>query len=252
MFGQWNRSRKLDLGWPKDAVMSDEALKRHGYDTMARFRNWRWYKQFSGGPIADLGSHQIDIFNWITRGGPQSVQVTGGADNYPDTEWYDNMLALYDYKAPWGMVRAFYQVLNTTSYGGYYEVFMGDAASIEISENVNKGSIYPEPVVKPREWVNEAKKIEKEGQIEILLTVGSTLGAGGKTAAGKAIAASATEEKQPHLMHLENFFGAIRDPKVKLSCPGEVGFETCVSVLRANEALAKGSKVNFDHKEFEV
>ena len=145
-FGQWNRSRKLDLGWPKDAVMSDEKLKEHGYDTMQRLRNWRWYRKFSGGPIADLGSHQIDIFNWMLGTTPVSVQSTGGADNYPGTEWYDNMLTMLDYKTEWGMVRAFYQVINTSSYGGYYEVFMGENAAVEISENINKGAIFPEPV----------------------------------------------------------------------------------------------------------
>ncbi|HEY0074954.1 MAG TPA: hypothetical protein VGB77_12695, partial [Abditibacteriaceae bacterium] len=59
-------------------------------------------------------------------------------------------------------------------------------------------------------------------------------------------------DKPPHLLHLENFFGAIWDPKVKLTCPGEVGFDTCVTVLRANEALQKGSKVTYDKNEFHV
>lgn len=251
VFGQWNRSRKLDLGWPSDAVMSDDDLKRHGYDTMQRFRNWRWYRKFSGGPIADLGSHQIDIFNWFLRSGPTAVQATGGADNYKDTEWYDNMLTIWDYNTPTGPVRGFYQVLNTTSYGGYYEVFMGMDAALEISENINKGAIYREPQAKPRKWENEAKKIEKEGEIGILITVSSSLSATGKNTAASKLE-TPDLDKPPHLLHLENFFGAIWDPKVKLSCPGEVGFETCVTVLKANEALKKGSKVTYDPKEFEV
>jgi len=253
VFGQWNRSRKLDLGWPKDAVMPDELLKKYGYDTMQRFRNWRWYKKFAGGPIADLGSHQIDIFNWILRTGPQSVQSTGGADNYPDTEWYDNMLSLWDYKTEWGMVRGFYQVINTSSYGGYYEVFMGENAALEISENVNKGAIYPEPVAQQKQWVNEAKQSATQDAISILLNVGATLKTkGGGPGAVKKMTGG-IEEKQPHLMHLENFFGAIRDPnKVKLTCPPDDAFRTCVTVLKANEALAKGCKVSYDPKDFEA
>ncbi len=128
---------------------------------------------------------------------------------------------------------------------------MGMDAAVEISENINKGAIYREPQAKPRKWENEAKKIEKEGEIGMLLTVGNSLSATGKgTEASKL--ATPDVDKPPHLLHLENFFGAIWDPKVKLSCPGEVGFETCVTVLKANEALKKGSKVTYDPKEFEV
>ncbi len=252
VFGQWNRSRKLDLGWPKDAVMSDADLKRHGYDSMQRFRNWRWYRKFSGGPIADLGSHQVDIFNWFLGGGPTAVQATGGADNYKDTEWYDNMLTLWDYQTPTGPVRGFYQVINTSSYGGYYEVFMGKDAAIEISENINKGAIFREPQAKPRVWENEAKQVEKDGVIGTLVIVGKSLDNKSKTGPGDKLS-TPDVDKPPHLLHLENFFNAIWDPKNnKLSCPGEVGFETCVTVLKANQALKQGSKVTYDPKEFEV
>lgn len=165
------------------------------------------------------------------------------------------MLALFDYKTEWGMVRGFYQVINTSSYGGYYEVFMGKDASIEISENITKGAIFPEPVAKPKKWLDEATKIEKEGATGVLVTVGTSLQDRVQAGVKKDISKTgvAKIDKPPHLLHLENFFGAIREPqKVKLSCPGEVGFETCVSVLKANEALAKGSKVNYDPKEFVV
>ncbi len=39
-------------------------LAKYGYKDMHQFRNWRWYKGLGGGPLSDLGAHQIDIFNW--------------------------------------------------------------------------------------------------------------------------------------------------------------------------------------------
>ena len=39
-----------------------------------------------------------------------------------------------------------------------------------------------------------------------------------------------------HQPHLQNFFDAIRHG-AKLNCPGEVGYETAVAVLTANEAI---------------
>ena len=64
-YAQWNRSKADMLGWPKKYVIDQATLQKYGYDSMAEFRNWRWYKKFGGGPIVDLGSHQIDLFSWV-------------------------------------------------------------------------------------------------------------------------------------------------------------------------------------------
>ena len=58
-------------------------------------------------------------------------------------------------------------------------------------------------------------------------------------------------EKAPHQLHLENFFSAVRDG-TKLSCPPEVGFETCVAVLKANDAVAAQKTLFFTEDEFKV
>ncbi len=60
---QWNRAVKEDFGWPKKYEMPAGTLARYGYKDMHQYRNWRWYKGLGGGPLSDLGSHQIDIFN---------------------------------------------------------------------------------------------------------------------------------------------------------------------------------------------
>lgn len=65
--GQWHRSRAgcVDLGWPDGTDIPKETLKKFGFDDMPQFRNWRWYKGLGGGPIVDLGSHQIDVYSWF-------------------------------------------------------------------------------------------------------------------------------------------------------------------------------------------
>ena len=141
--GQWNRRHRLELGWPKNKpeyLMSAEQLKKYGYGSMDEFRNWRWYRQYSGGPIADLGSHQIDVFSWMLESDPTSVMASGGIDYYTEKgrDWYDNVLATYVYNTKQGgeiqTVRGFYQVLNTTSFGDYYETFMGDEGTLVIAD----------------------------------------------------------------------------------------------------------------------
>src|ERR1051325_9610604 len=79
--GQWHRAVKEDDGWPKGTEMSAEKLAKYGYKDMHEFRNWRWFKKYAGGPISDLGAHQIDVFNWVLGANPRSVIAGGGADS---------------------------------------------------------------------------------------------------------------------------------------------------------------------------
>lgn len=249
-YGQWNRARLLEIGWPKGQELDDAALKRFGYDTMDRFCNWRWYRKFSGGAIADLGSHQVDVFNWFLKARPRSVLASGGLDYYKDREWYDNIMAIYEYATEAGPVRAFYQVLNTTSHGGYYETFMGDEGSLVISEDSTKGHVFREQTAKRREWEDMSEKVETMGREAIELKIGETLTADGqKDPEGQRLL---EEIKKPeHQLHLENFFNAIRTGS-PLSCPPEVGYETAVSVLKVNAAVESGRRTEFNSTEFTV
>jgi predicted dehydrogenase len=240
---------------------------------MARFRNWRWYKKFSGGPIADLGSHQIDIFNWFLRAQPRAVMASGGLDYYEGIEWYDNINALYEWEYEWEgqrrVVRGFYQVLSTTSHGGYAETFMGDEGSLVISENASQGGIRREQEAPEADWEKDLQKAiaaagqaaktmaaepAKEGAAEAKkedegeIKIGHSVPAPGRyyppiTAPGPV--------KSEHLPHLENFFAAIRDG-IALNCPGEVGYETAVTVLKVNEAVAAAKRLEFAPEEFKV
>jgi predicted dehydrogenase len=250
-YGQWNRARLFELGWPKGKELDAETLNRYGYGSMDEFRNWRWYRKYSGGPMADLGSHQVDIFNWFLKAQPKAVLAAGGLDYYTeqaDRDWYDNVMAIYEYDTPPGPVRGFYQVLNTTSQGGFYEQFMGDEGSLVISDDGKTGYITREVHAKRREWEDEAAKVEKMGRDAIQLKIGETLTPEGKKDP-KAQQMLAESLKDSRLLHLENFFNAVRNG-TPLNCPAEIAFETCVTVLKANEAVAAGRRIEFKPEDF--
>jgi hypothetical protein len=159
-------------------------------------------------------------------------------------------MTIYEYKTPTGQVTSFYEVLNSTSYGGYYEVFEGLSGAIQISEDIHIGMIYPEPTVAQKNWVDDSKMIQSMGKEAILLKVGETLGAsGGKKTEGRKLAASAGAD--PHLLHLENFFSAIRHG-TPLSCPADVAYATSVTILKANDAIDAGKTLQFTPDEFIV
>ena len=252
VYGQWNRSvdQSQDLGWPQKYEMDKATLSKYGYDSMMQFRNWRWFKKYSAGAIADLGSHQIDIFNWFLGVPPQNVVASGGLDYYKDREWYDNVMAIYQYGPQSGTVRGFYEVVNSTSFGGYYEAFMGDEGTLVLSEDTNIGYMMREVRAKKREWEDDASKVSKMGKDAIELKIGETRRADGKKDA-QSLKMAADLQKPIHQPHLENFFDAIRNG-TPLNCPPEVAYETAVTVLRVNEAVAEGKRLEFKPEDFKV
>ncbi|MCX7887883.1 MAG: Gfo/Idh/MocA family oxidoreductase, partial [Verrucomicrobiae bacterium] len=108
--GQWHRAKMDDRTCAKTYEMDEATLKKYGYDNMHQFLNWRWFKKYGGGPICDLGAHQIDMFNWFLNAEPKAVIASGGVDYYTTHEWYDNVLCIFEYQTKDGMVRAMYDV----------------------------------------------------------------------------------------------------------------------------------------------
>ncbi len=251
--GQWNRPKLLERDWPQKKYLIEAAeLKKWGYDSMDHFRNWRWYRKYSGGAMADLGSHQVDVFSWFLRGNPKSVMASGGLDYYTGKgrEWYDNVFSIYEWDTPTGVVRGSYQVLNTTSHGGFFETFMGDQGSMIVSEDPRKGHMFRELDAKRREWEDESETVESMDKDAIELKIGQTLAPDG-TPDPEGQRLLAESKKPEHQLHLENFFKAVRaNDKNILTCPPEVAFETAVAVLKANEAVEQGKRIDLKPEDF--
>ena len=251
--GQWNRSREacLNQGWPKGSDLDETTLNRYGYASMEQFKNWRWYKGLGGGPIVDLGSHQIDIYNWFLGTAPKSVMANGGIDYWTEHQWYDNVLAMFEYETAHGMVRASYKTGTTNSNGGYFEQFMGDEATLDISEGA-RGAIYREAWVEEDTWhpyenqrlIKLVQPMQEPEEARSVLDVRSSP----KPPKYDLL----VEMKKPfHQPHLENFFAAIRGHE-SLNCPGPIGYETAVSVLKVNEAVEAGRRLAFQEQDFKV
>ncbi len=252
--GQWNRAVAPDLGAPARYAIPEARLKQYGFKDMHQFRNWRWYKGLGGGPIVDLGSHQIDIYSWFLGANPTHVMASGGLLYYePQThEWYDTVMAVFDYDTPLGPVKAYYQTQTTNGSQGYFENFMGDQGTLLISESETYGAKLYRDTNAPAwdTWVQKgyvtAPKMQemKESDDAAVLDVRESV--------------SPDEHKVPivlsdpyHQPHLQNFFDAVRG-KATLTCPPEVGFESAVSVLKVNEAIEAGARLSFTPEDFRV
>lgn len=265
--GQWNRAVSEDLGWVARQAIPEAKLAKFGYANMHEFRNWRWFKKYAGGPISDLGAHQIDVYNWFLGANPSSVMASGGVDYYESHEWYDNVMAVYEFPTATGPVRGFYQVLTTTSAGGgYMEYFMGTEGSLKMSENPKYTSLFREARapqwdkwlvdgVVTRPATGDGPKLKPWEKPRPRLGGPSSSSSSGETVDVRETAAldawdmPVTLDKAIHQPHLENFFDSVRG-KTKLNCPGEVGFASAVTVLRVNEAVAARTTLTFKPEDF--
>ena len=123
---QWNRNGN----WRRPVPSPD----------LERAINWRMYREYSGGLVAELCSHQIDFVNWVTDSTPNKVMGIGGIDYWKDgRETYDNIHLLYDY--PNG-IKAKFTCLTSNAMDDYKIKVMGDKGTI-ILDYVNAW-LYPE------------------------------------------------------------------------------------------------------------
>lgn len=249
-YAQWNRAKSDMLGWPKKYTIDQNKLEKYGYASMTHFRNWRWYKKYGGGPIVDLGSHQIDLFSWVFGVNPASVMASGGVDYYKNREWYDNVMTIYEFQTKKGTARALYQVQTTTKHGGFYETFMGDNGSIVISEIPQRGNWAMREAHAP-EWdslvkegylKSETQPIPQVKTKNIFLDVRVTAEAGSWPLPVELA-------KPVHQPHLENFFNAIIHG-TPLNCPGELGYACAVAVLKVNEVVQSRHLLKFRPEHF--
>lgn len=252
LYAQWNSAKSDMLGWPNRYAIPQATLSKYGYRSMAEFRNWRWFKKYGGGPLVDLGSHQIDLFSWVLGTNPKSVVASGGTDFYKDRELYDNAMTIYEFDTESGPARAMYQVQTTTKHGGFYEAFMGENGSIVLSEVPQRGDWAMREAHAP-EWDSlvrdgylktEKPPIQKVDTKNIFLDVRVTAEAG-RWPLPVELA------KPAHQPHLENFFSAVLHG-TPLSCPAEIGYESAVAVLKANEAVASRRMITLRPQDFKA
>ena len=113
--------------------------------------NWRMYREYSGGLVAELMSHQIDFINWVTDSHPEQITGFGGIDHWKDgRETFDNVHLLYKY--PSGLDASF-ECTTTNGYQDYQIKVLGSKGTIIL--DYTKGTIF-----------SEAKGIKEKGLVD--------------------------------------------------------------------------------------
>lgn len=109
--------------------------------SLERLLNWRLYREWSGGLLAELGSHHIDTANWIFEALPERVVGDGGITFYRDgRETFDHVQAIYRY--PGDRMLFFSSIIGNQRTGFQIQVF-GTGGSVELT--LEDATMYYEP-----------------------------------------------------------------------------------------------------------
>jgi hypothetical protein len=175
-------------------------------------------------------------------------------------------MAIFEYDTPQGSVRAFYQVLTTTSSGGgFWESFMGTEATIKISEISASSAIYREssPPELEQKWddlVNRGYLKRKPAPPKPEASAGAVASYESKAPEVYELPGDlpvitlkdgSTTIKPAHQMHLENFFASVRG-KAKLNCDARHAFESEAPIFYVNPSALSKQPITFTTEQLSV
>ncbi len=180
-----------------------------------RYWSWRWFWDYAGGLMTDIGAHQLDIVQWLGNvSAPKSVVANGGIYHFKHWETPDVIHGVWDY----GKFAATFAVQFINGYDGVGATFYGtkmtlhaeaDAGGmIRVFDTIDK----PKPDMKPKlTW-----KVENETPA-----------------------------------HVRNWLQAVKDNKDP-SSPIELGHRVITAAHLANMAYRTGKKVIWDAEKEQV
>jgi len=200
--------------------------------------NWRLYSDRSQGLMAELGSHQMDVVNWMLDETPNAVMGVGALDYWKDgRDIFDNVQAIFEY--PSG-VKVQYQSLTTNQHDGFTEQIMGDKGTLILSPG--KALLFPEPKSEEIAWADTAKKEEVQGKKAIILDASKSPRWQKTKTEGTVVGGKEDLGKDDYLLELEDFFRSIRDGHQPL-CDKRVALDTCIACIKANEAMGARTRL---------
>jgi predicted dehydrogenase len=198
-----------------------------GYPDLEHLINWRMYKKYSQGLMAELGAHMIEVVNLIYGSIPATVTGMGGIDFWKDgRETYDNVTAVYSYPAG---QKAVFTSTTTNAHDGEKIKIMGTEGTIEMGWNQAL-------------WFREKESAElvKADGATVITSTGETMKAAQQgQARGTSVETQSGGRKGAIYLELEAFAACIRESK-KPAVDVQVGRDAAISVLLANQAMEEG------------
>ena len=247
----WNRNRT----WQRQVTAEDmrriDATK-YGYEDVNQLRNWRLFWSMSGGLMAELACHQIDVANWYTGSMPEAVVGMGGTDFRKDWggEVYDNVQTIFRYP---GGLKLIYQSITTNSYDGQGEQFMGTDGTVLLSRK--GGYVFREPKALKLGWEKHAAKTkDARGRPAIVMKSTPRPEGGAKKQKGQAMPDADGKKPDPYHDYryaLADWITCIREGK-RPKADWQVALRAAIPCILANEAMRKDQVIRIPPEMYQV
>ena len=204
---------------------------------LERMINWRLYWDYSEGLMTELGSHQIQVANFIKKDFPRKVSGTGSINHWHDgREVFDNVNLVYEYPDGSSLV---YDSMISNAHYGLEEQIMGPKGTMELET----GKMYSENPPPAPGIMQLLNNIEHK--------IFDPLPLGGKSWVPETASLNKGEyiyevdlEDDGTALEMEGFATMIRENRHSDVLLREAYYASVVSVL-GNEAIKKASVIDF-------
>jgi predicted dehydrogenase len=194
---------------------------------LERLINWRLYRETSGGLVTELGSHHIDVANWVFDAIPERATGMTSIVSYHDGRTVgDNVQAVFSY--PGGRRLMFSSLTNNAKMGNELWIY-GTEGSVAIT--IEDATFYYEPKKHPKAAVAGAEVVAHG------ITTGASYSTQGEMpyrGPGEKLAVTATED--PTLTACRAFIECVRAKRQPLA-NARVGYGSAIAATIANRAV---------------
>jgi predicted dehydrogenase len=274
--GVLGQVKHIHCQWHRNMINKPSSLWTMKPGGKSNPANWRLFRDFSGGLVAELTSHQVDVSDWMFGAQPEFVMGLGGIDTLHDgRDVYDNIQLIYSY--PGGRKMTYSSIstnqhlpLFNSSRSEMGERIMGTDGTLHITvgEDVHPAICwwYPEPA---KAEVTPGAKNEHKAAGATMVSAGGAkpipimfddlkmTGQEGfiekemkfarRWLYSKGVLVQ-EEQGNPVDHELEGFFQNCRDGK-KPRADVEVGLADATAVILSNRAMDEGRKTYFNELE---
>jgi predicted dehydrogenase len=224
--GNWRRS-----GNPPSP---DYDPSKWGYPTWEHLLNWRLYKRYSRGLLAELGSHQVNVANWFFDSTPEAVLGTGGIHRFKDgREVFDHLYATFEY--PGGRTAVF-STIESNVFDRNYEVFFGTKGTL-VLRGESEAYLFDEADGAQPTGIDV---VARTGGPALEASESRTADAAGRSANGTA--GQQVDRLQAYKQQISGFCAAIR-VGAPLACGPDKALRSAAACLRADEAVQEKTRL---------
>jgi len=236
----WHRN--TDWRRKEEPPTPDFNPSRWGYPDWEHLLNWRVYKQYSEGLVAELGSHQLTVANWFFDSAPETAYTTGGIYRFKDgREVFDHVYSTFEY--PGGRTATFSSI-QSNAFEDAYEMFMGTKGTLILKGEV-EAYLFNEGGAATAAATAQTTRVEVSPQSSNPVADASATRPTSDTSGRNVSAASQAQQIDRGISYrneIAEFCAAVRTGS-PVRCGPEKAMRSAITVFAANRAAEQKARV---------